>query len=474
MIGKLKLNTYWLLLSQGITIITALTLSLILARHLGPVYNGEYGFANSIINIFAVFVDFGISSITIRDLARDLTKTKKYIDNIMLLKVLMGLILLFMIFITSIFFKNKFSGITLLMLFLGIYNILSGGFNPFLRGIFRSYSEMQYESITIIAEKIILIVLGVIALFYYKSIIFYSLALTISATMGMAVTIYIIRKRFTKFFYEIDWKFWKYILKEIWPFGLSSIMITIYFSIDQTIIGILKPIIYVGYFAIARSTTGVMTSIIGIFIGVLFPIFSSLYKSNIQELEKLIDNALKFMVIIAMVFLTEMLFLSHNLVLLVFGYKYLPSVDPLILLSCATTIIFINSLLGNVLSATDKQKAFMPGLFISMIINILVNLILVPMYGINGSAIASIFTEAFLAIYIYNLVNKEINVKIHKHLLKPLIASIVMAATIIILHSVEVLALSIIGIIVYFLTLILIKGISIKFIKEEILTLKRV
>ncbi len=474
MIGQLKLNTYWLLLSQGLSIIAALILSLILARHLGPVYNGEYGFASSIVSIFAVFVDFGISVITIRDLARDLTQTKKYIDNIMLLKIIIGIILLFMIFITSIFLKNKFSGITLLMLLLGTYNILSGGFNPFLRGIFRSYSKMKYESITIISEKIILIILGVIALFYYKSIVLYSLSLTISAAAGMAVTIYIIRKRFTNFFYEIDWKFWKYILKEIWPFGLSSIMITIYFSIDQTIIGILKPIIDVGYFSLARSTTAVVGSIIGILAGVLFPTFSSLYKSNIKELEKLIDNALKFMVIIAMAFFTEMLLLSHNLVLLVFGYKYLPSVNPLILLSCATTIIFINTLLGNVLSATDKQKAFMPGLFISMIINILVNLILIPRYGINGSAIASIFTEGFLTIYIYKLVNKEINVKIHKHLLKPLIASGVMAIIIILLHSVEVIALSLIGIIVYFLALIIIKGISIKFIKEEILTLKRV
>ena len=77
MINKIRTNTIWLLFSQGISIIVSLILSLILARHLGPRDNGIYNYANSIVGIFAIFVDFGMSTVLIRDIARNTNLVKK-------------------------------------------------------------------------------------------------------------------------------------------------------------------------------------------------------------------------------------------------------------------------------------------------------------------------------------------------------------------------------------------------------------
>jgi O-antigen/teichoic acid export membrane protein len=466
MIQNLRKNTFWLLTAQGLTIFASLILNIVLARHLGPTYNGIYNYATSIIAIFGIFVDFGMSTVLIRDVARDLTLTKKYLDNLVFLKIIIGIIILSLIVITS-FFVKQYHDIELIMLFLGLYNIISG-FNYLVRGIFRSHNQMIYEAYTIIFEKSLLLIFGFIALFYYSSLLLYTVIFAITSLIGFILAIKIIRQRFAKFSIHIDMAFWKYMLLEIWPYGISSIVVTIYFSIDQVILGSIKPIIQVGYYGIARSTTGVIISIIGILIGVLFPSFSALFKTDKKAFLELLNNAIKLMVILSFIFVLEMMFLSRGLILLVFGHKYINSVLPLQFLSISTGLIFVNALIGNAFGAVDKQKILLKGLFLSMIINIALNFLLIPKFAASGAAAAAVFTELFIGVYAYILFKRDFNIHILRYIIKPLIAAGLSSLVFILLSSLNVLALSIIGIIVYFAILILIKGISIEFIKDNL------
>ena len=466
MINKIRTNTIWLLFSQGISIIVSLLLSLILARHLGPRDNGIYNYANSIVGIFAIFVDFGMSTVLIRDIARNTNLVKKYLDNLISLKILIGIIILILIFVSS-FFVKKYDNMTYIMIFLGLYNIFSGFYLLF-TGVFRSHNKMIYESFGTVIIKILLLIFGIIALYYYRSILIYSEVLFATMLVGIIISILIIRKYFSKFSLSINKDFWVYMLKEIWPYGLSSIVVTIYFTIDQVILGSLKPITQVGYYALARSATGVVTSVIGIFIGVLFPSLSLLYKKNISEFTSLLNNAIKFMCILLVVFIVEMLSNSKGYILTIFGNKYYNSIVPLQILSVATGMIFINALIGNAFGAIDRQKDLLWGLFFSMIINIVLNLILIPYYGASGAASASIFTELFIGLYSYIILKKGFEIKLLKYLKFPVLAGLISLLVMYIFSYLNVYLISVIGLLIYFLVLIIAKDISIEFIKENL------
>ena len=464
MLKDLRNNTIWLLIAQFITIITSLVLVLVLAKHLGPRYNGIYNYANSIVGIFGIFVDFGMSTVLIRDVSRNLTDAKKYLDNIILLKILIGIVILSFIVISSFFIK-QYKDITYIMLFLGIYNILSG-FNILFRGIFRSHRKMIYETYNVFFEKILLLIFGFIALFYYNSLLLYTIVFAITALIGTFIAIFIVRTKFTKFSFHINYEFSKYIMKEIWPYGLSSIIVTVYFTIDQIMLGSMKPIIQVGYYALARSGTGVVTAIIGVFIGALFPSFSKYYKENKQIFTDLLNNAIKFMSILGIIFVTEMLISSKGFVLSIFGTRYLGSIIPLEILSIATGFIFINALIGNIFGAIDKQKYLVKGLLISMIINICSNIILIQYLSATGAAISAVFTELFIGIYAYSLLKRDFDIHIARYVIKPIIAAIIIYIVSIQFLNINVFALSLAGVVVYFGMLILSKDISIPFIKE--------
>ena len=466
MINKIRNNTIWLLFSQGISIIVSLLLSLILARHLGPRDNGIYNYANSIVGIFAIFVDFGMSTVLIRDIARNTNLVKKYLDNLISLKIIIGLIILTLIFISS-FFVKKYDNMSYIMIFLGLYNILSGFYLLF-TGVFRSHNKMIYESFNTVIIKILLLIFGIIALYYYRSILIYSEVLFATMFIGIIISIFIIRKYFSKFSFSINKEFWIYMLKEIWPYGLSSIIVTVYFTIDQVILGSLKPITQVGYYALARSATGVVTSVIGILIGVLFPSLSFLYKKNISEFTDLLNNAIKFMCILLIIFVAEMLINSKGYVLTIFGNKYYNSILPLQILSVATGLIFINALIGNAFGAIDRQKDLLWGLFFSMLINVILNFILIPYYGASGAASASIFTELFIGSYSYIILKRGFELKLLKYLKFPILAGLLSMIIMYLLSSMNVYLISIIGLLVYFIVLIIAKDISIEFIKENL------
>lgn len=466
MIKELRNNTIWLLLAQFTTIITSLILVLVLAKHLGPRYNGIYNYANSIVGIFGIFVDFGMSTVLIRDISRDLTKAKKYLDNIILLKIIIGMIILFFIVLSSFFIK-QYKDITYIMLFLGLYNILSG-FNILLRGIFRSHRKMVYEAYNVFFEKILLLIFGFIALFFYSSLLLYTIVFASTAFIGTLIAIFIVRSKFTKFSFHINYEFSKYIIKEIWPYGLSSIIVTVYFTIDQIMLGSMKPIVQVGYYALARSGTGVVTSIIGVFVGVLFPSFAEYFKNNRKQFTDLLNNSIKFMAILGIIFITEMMISSKEFVLSIFGTRYTGSIIPLEILSIATGFIFINALIGNVFGAIDKQKFLIKGLLISMIINIISNLILIQYLSAVGSAISAVLTELFIGIYAYTVLKRDVDIHFLQYTIKPIIAAAIIYIISLEFTNINIFALSISGVVVYFTILIITRDISIKFIKETL------
>ena len=358
------------------------------------------------------------------------------------------------------------------MIFLGLYNILSGFYLLF-TGVFRSHNKMVYESFDTVIIKILLLIFGIIALYYYRSILIYSEVLFATILIGIIISIIIIRKYFSKFNFSINKEFWIYMLKEIWPYGLSSIIVTVYFTIDQVILGSLKPITQVGYYALARSATGVVTSVIGILIGALFPSLALLYKKDISEFTQLLNNAIKFMCILFIIFVTEMLINSKGFVLSIFGNRYYNSILPLQILSVTTGLIFINALIGNAFGAIDRQKDLLWGLFFSMVINVVLNFILIPYYGAAGAASASIFTELFIGSYSYIILKKGFEIKLFKYLKFPVVAGLISMVVMYLLSSLNVYLISIIGLTVYFLVLVIFKDISIEFIKENLSFRKR-
>ena len=164
-------------------------------------------------------------------------------------------------------------------------------------------------------------------------------------------------------------------------------------------------------------------------------------------------------------------FLSDKIILFICGSEYINSIVALQILSWDILLIFLYTILGGFLVSIDKQNKMAIAAAITAIVNVIINLILIPYFSYVGAAVATVSSELILfGIYFY-LVSKHIYLlPIHKILIKPIIALFVMCLFIYFLNSLGLFVLVALGAIIYFATLFLIKGIS----KEDFALIRQI
>lgn len=167
-------------------------------------------------------------------------------------------------------------------------------------------------------------------------------------------------------------------------------------------------------------------------------------------------------------------FLSKEIINFFYGKQYLDSVIALQIISWFIFLKFLNFLNGITLFAIDKQKKRLLSVGITALFNIILNLILIPPLGFIGAAIATLITEIFLFILYYSFVSKSLyTLNFMPILIKPLIASIVMSVFLL-FTNINIFISVILGALIYFTVLILIKTfekddlkIALRIIKNE-------
>jgi len=139
------------------------------------------------------------------------------------------------------------------------------------------------------------------------------------------------------------------------------------------------------------------------------PKFAEVYETNdLSRLKKITHNSSKLVFLISLpIFLLFMFF--SNKILAIFGSDFLSGIVALYFLLIARFIGAISGIAGNLLQMADRQVIFMRILFIGAILNIGLNYILIPIYGIIGASIASMFSIVFWNFLMVYFVWKEFN-----------------------------------------------------------------
>ena len=119
------------------------------------------------------------------------------------------------------------------------------------------------------------------------------------------------------------------------------------------------------------------------------PKFAEMFaKKDFLGLKKVVHQSTK-MIFWASVPLIMIFFIFPEFLLGIFGEEFKVGVTAFIFLSCGRLISSFSGSVGNILQMTGNQNIYAIILLIGAILNVVLNLILIPLYGINGAAIAS-------------------------------------------------------------------------------------
>ncbi len=453
-------NTFWLYFGNIANKILKFGLIVYAARILGPTNYGVFNYTLSLVGAIFIFSDLGIGGLMVREYQRDDFDKAKLVTTGIAMRFFLLLMtsiiaIVFFFFITDPAVKSIF----LLLLILSLFNHINDVFVH----LCRAHHRMDYESRVIIIESFVTTFLGLLFLHHSGSIVWYALAYLIGIICG---TIYL-GLLTSKYLYSIKdfcFSYIKRIMVLALPFVFGSVVGIILFNTDIIILGWIQGNEIVGQYSAGSRVVNVLFLFSSLFSIVLFPIFSKLYQTR-DKFISILKNSISYISILGFPLWIGGVLVAEVLITKIYGLQYQAGIIPFQILLFMVPFIYITIILDTALFALNYQVQNMIFTSIAALTNVILDLILVPLYSMQGSAVATVIAQIINFILTYSLLRKVLgqNILVRESLLKSLGSSVVMGGIIIWLLTLSISVLFIIPVaaIFYFAILIFLKESSV-------------
>jgi len=183
--------------------------------------------------------------------------------------------------------------------------------------------------------------------------------------------------------------------------GTSSIIVSYFNNIDMVLISKMVGTGAVAYYGASYRILGLMLFVPHAVMMTLYPVLILLKTSNEQNFRQVFKFAFYILMLLAFPLATWITFNAEPLILFIFTDKYLSSIPALRILVWSGVCTFASFLAGYTLVIFHRQKF---GIIISLtalFVNVAMNLLLIPLYGIAGAALVTVATELCVAVMLY-------------------------------------------------------------------------
>ncbi|HLD27756.1 MAG TPA: flippase [Patescibacteria group bacterium] len=458
---KIARNTGYFTLALIIQKIISFGYFSYIAVQIGAGSLGHYTFALFFTTIFAVIIDIGIANVLVREISRFKEKSQQYLSAALAIKIPLAILTYLAVAIVINLLDNP-ELVRQLVYLAGVVMMLDSftlTFYAFLRG----HQNLKFESIGTIVFQLILAISGIVIINLTKDLRLLILAIMAASLFNFIYSGILIKVKLgLKFFIKSNKAVIKSILIIAVPFALAAIFTRVYGYLDTVLLNQLIDETAVGYYSIPYKITFSLQFIPMAFVASLYPAFSSYFISSRELLKETLEKAMVYLGMIAVPLTLGVIALARPLILKVYTSEFEPSILPLQILMTSIFFLFLNFPLGSLLNACNRQSRNTVHIGLVMVLNIILNVILIPRYSYVGAAAASsVSTLAMFLLQLY--VARQITPFSLKFLAgrfgKIIFSGAVMYLVIVyLLPSVNFLWLVPLGAVVYFVLLYLIKG----------------
>ena len=452
----------------------------LIARFIGVEDLGKYSFALSFTALFAVVVDMGLNQVLIRESAKFLEKSKNYLSSILTVKILSSAIVYGLIIV--IINLMNYPALTKQLVYIaGVVMIFDQFANTFW-GVFRGRQNLKWESINIVINQTIIVIVGVIVLFLKLPLIYLMLPFVASSLFSFIFSGVIVRKLLgIKYKLQFDRQVLAFLFKIALPFVLIAVFSRVYGYIDTVMLSKMIGDKAVGWYSVAMKIPFALQFIPAALAASIYPAFSHHFLHDKKQLKVTFDRVVRFLVIIVLPISAGVAVLANPIVKFFYGIEYLPSVLPLQIMMMGLFFVFINFPLGALLNGCDRQVTNTKLVGATMILNVVLNLILIPQYSFVGASIA--FLASHTVLFIGSMIIARQIIPYRRRILlatfiKSFASGLAMVAVIMLLKNwLHFTVLIVIGAIVYFAVIYFVREITredIKYFKDFLVKRKNV
>ena len=396
-------NTSWMMSEKIVSMVVALFVGIYVIRYLGPERFGLLSYAMSFVALFSAIATLGLERIVIRNLVQANEDKDKLLCTAFILKAIGGLLLIILVFIGVQFTSSdKFTKMLVLIIAGGMlfqsFNVIDFYFQSRVLAKFTSFAQICSIFVSSVTKLMLIAI--------HAPLVWFAWAFVLENVVLAIALILVYHKQKLEF---LRWRFEKSLamelLRDSWPLILSGLAIMVYMRIDQIMIKEMLDSKAVGNYAAAVRLSEAWYFIPMAISSSLFPAIINARKVSEEfyydRLQKLYD----LMVWMGIAIVIPTTLLADPIVKILFGNQYLPAAGVLRIHIWAGVFVFLGVASSQYLIAENYTRISFSRTFIGAIANVILNIILIPKYGINGAAFATLISY-FVATFFIGFIAK--------------------------------------------------------------------
>ena len=439
-----------------------LVYSMYTARYLGPERYGTIAFALAFTSIFGVVTDLGINTLTIREVARNKNSATTFLGNLLLIKSI--LVIITVAFIVVAVNLTGHDWIEIDVTYLISISIILSAFNGAFNSLFQAFERIEFISIGSVLSNISMLLGAGYAISHGFGVIGFACIYIFSSTLGLAYTLLVANRLHLTHALQIDREMIWPMMKEALPFGITALSGMIYTYADSIMLSSLKGNEVVGWYNAPYRLMLMMLFIPNVINVVIFPVMSRYFTSSPSFLKLIYTKYLKFMLILSLPLGMGTTLIADKIILFVFGVGFENSIVALKIIIWTIVLTFIGAAFARLLESVNQQRIITKISMICMVVNVLLNILLIPKFSYIGSSFVTVVTEFLLVgsiIFFSYRLNYGIPLSVIKtYLIRILFSSLVMCIFVLYFKEAYLILLIISAIFVYFFTLYIVRGID--------------
>jgi O-antigen/teichoic acid export membrane protein len=394
-------NVSWLFFDKLLRMGVGLFIGVWIARYLGPEQFGLLSFATAFVGMFGAIAALGLQGIVVRDLVRNPEGARETLGTAAILQLIGGLVAYLLMLVVIVSLRPDDTVARTIVAILGSMTLLEAS----KVAVFWFESQVQSKYTVWVQDGVFLVfaALKVVLILQQASLVDFVWATLVEALIAAIILLCVMSLRGPSFAtLRVSAKRGMSLLCDSWPLILSSIAITIYMKIDQIMLGQMISDEAAGFYAVATRISEVWYFIPMAIVASVFPDILEAKKKRSKEqyyarLQKLYD----LMVAIGVAVALPMTFLSTTIITLLFGEAYLGAGAVLAIHIWASVFVFLGVASGKWILAENRQLLSFQRAALGAIVNIGLNLWLIPINGVIGAALATVVSQA-IAYWLYD------------------------------------------------------------------------
>jgi polysaccharide transporter, PST family len=390
---KILGNTGWLFFDKILRMGVGLVVSAWVARYLGPEQFGTFNFSLAFVALFGAFASLGLDGIVVRNIVREPDNRFVILSSAFVLK-LCGGIVAFIISLFSIFLIRPSWGPSHWLVGIIAAGMIIQSFDV-IDLWFQSQVQSKY---TVLAKNFAFIVLTlfkVVLIINKASLIYFAWATLFETIVGSAGLVFFYIGRQKHSFWLPTKVIIRKLVTESWPLMLSGLAIMIYVKIDQVMLGIMSGDKSVGVYSAAVRLSEIWYFVPVSIVSSLVPTIMRIKQQDENAYYAKLQDIFDAMAALAYVVIVPVSLLSNYIILFIYGTNYKDASLILTIHIWAGLFVFLGVTRNLWILANDCPKVSLYTTTLGALLNIFLNLFLIPKYGALGAAEATVISYCF-------------------------------------------------------------------------------